>query len=1302
LAEVAGLPTPIALAERLLGQLRAEQPELDVAEIERLIAAREDAKALDALEGDLGEARFANLIRSAYEGQQECEPPSLARRIAALRTRLHSVYTTSLDRLLSRAFAGNWTEVCEVRGDAAVRGRVILKLCGSLEDHSTWVLTNTQHERSRERNVDLRETLCATFRARTFLFVGFDGHRSALERLLDMVAEAYTGTQSPTHFIAADAQAWDRYMLRELRERGLVVLPNASVEAWMERCALEGRELIDFSAERARHEYFFAREDLFDELDAQLRARASGWMVMTGAPGMGKSASLERWLTRREAAGMLTAFHFIRPGHQNWAEPDAVRANLAAQIEQMFPEQRDADAAPRSRLEQLLVRVSEVLVQREQQLVVLVDGLDKALSLDHENPIPQIFPHELPRAVFVLVGSRPRYPYLNWFAQRTAALHTINLDTRRESNEAAVRAWWAAMGPKMNPPLTAELERLAIEKAGGNLLHAVKLWQLWSGPGVVRSAECVPEGFEGMLEELWERMGTLPNKKRMRDGLALVCAAHESLPLATIEELLGWDEADAEDEFLPGVREMLLEERLHETPAFRPFHEGLRELIERKLPKKTASYDVALAVFAAWPLQGDEFRRRYALRHRVKHQVEGGLLDEAVASCSDVEYLTAKACEVGVMEVERDIRMTIARLPEGRVRQRLRLTTLARVVRACSHWARRVPEALPSLLHNRLLTNAPYLLGELRWPVPPSSTFWRLRHPLQLRGLARVLDGHQGGVTAVAVLPDGRVVSGSWDKSLRVWDLESGTSVATLVGHQNWINAVAVLPDGRIVSGSSDNSLRVWELGSQRSVALVGHQLRVNAVAVLPDGCIVSGSADKTVRVWDLETETSVVLVGHQRPVSAVAVLPDGRVVSGSYDHTLRVWDLASGSSVATLEGHQGLVSAVAVLPNGRVVSGSWDESLKVWDLESGACVATLKGHRHAVYAVVVRSDGRVISGSADFSLRVWDIELGTSVAILEGHQHTVSAVAVLPGGRVVSGSWDNTVRIWDLASATSVPNLAGHRHAVSAVAVLPDGRIATSSWDRTVRLWDPESGLSVAVLESDSNWVRALAVLPDGRIVTGSGDRSLRVWDVESRTCVAVLEGHRHGVSAVTVLPNGRIVSSADDHSVHVWDAAFRSVATFACQKYLVHALATLPDGRLVCGCSDGKVRLWDAESGTTVASFEGHRGPVHAVSVLPGGRVVSGSDDTTLRVWDVESSSCVVTFEGHTRAVHSVAVLADGRIVSASADNSLRAWNLGSATSTATVLGDNAFVSLAAVHERLLVAGDAVGNVWFIEIPR
>src|SRR6476661_6559606 len=239
-------------------------------------------------------------------------------------------------------------------------------------------------------------------------------------------------------------------------------------------------------------------------------------------------------------------------------------------------------------------------------------------------------------------------------------------------------------------------------------------------------------------------------------------------------------------------------------------------------------------------------------------------------------------------------------------------------------------------------------------------------------GLLRTLEGHTHLVNAVAVTTDGkRVISGSADKTIKVWDLTTGKEQFTLKGHTYWVNAVAVTADGRhVISGSKDNTLKVWDLVTgKEEFTFDDHSGPVYGVALTADGKrAISGSWDKTLKVWDLVTgKEDFTLKGHSDWVKAVAITADGRAVSGSYDKTLKVWDLRARGEEFALKGHTDWVKAVAVAVYGKLaISVSEDKTVKVWNLRTGKEEFTLKGHNNSVNAVVLTADGkRAISGSS-------------------------------------------------------------------------------------------------------------------------------------------------------------------------------------------------------------------------------------------------------------------------------------------------------------------------------------------------
>jgi WD40 repeat protein len=288
-----------------------------------------------------------------------------------------------------------------------------------------------------------------------------------------------------------------------------------------------------------------------------------------------------------------------------------------------------------------------------------------------------------------------------------------------------------------------------------------------------------------------------------------------------------------------------------------------------------------------------------------------------------------------------------------------------------------------------------------------------------------VLEGHEGEVFCVAVTPDGKkIVSGSEDETMKVWDVESFRCLATLKNFSD-VYGIDVTPNGKmVVGGLLDKTLRVWDLETGKLLSILkGHTKCIGpwAVAAMPDGKrVVSGSHDGTIKVWNIFSERCLKTIeGHKSEIIGIALTSEGdRVISSSSDSSIKLWDLESGQCLVTFEGHTKTVIGIAVTPYGkRVVSGSYDRTLKVWDIESGQCLATFEGHTGCVYGVVVTPDNKwVVSSSQDKTVKVWDLETGECQITFEGHTDSVNGVAVSPDGKwVVSTSGDKTLIVWEL-----------------------------------------------------------------------------------------------------------------------------------------------------------------------------------------------------------------------------------------------------------------------------------------------
>lgn len=311
----------------------------------------------------------------------------------------------------------------------------------------------------------------------------------------------------------------------------------------------------------------------------------------------------------------------------------------------------------------------------------------------------------------------------------------------------------------------------------------------------------------------------------------------------------------------------------------------------------------------------------------------------------------------------------------------------------------------------------------------------------EARELAR-FDGHADMVHTVAFGPEGeRVASGSSDASVRVWDVRGRGEALRLEGHGRRVASIVYGPDGRrvtrsaagssvrcvdfdperrrVLSGSNDRSLQLWNVDSHGELAqLDGHTDAVKSIAAGPEGQrAISGSADETVRVWNLASGEQVdVLREHTTAVTAVAFGPDGeRMISGGQigffrkganPDNLLVWSISDGEVLASMKGHGSFVTAVALNSGGhRAVSGSEDQTVRVWDVHREEEIARFEGHSARIRQVAFGpEEGCVVSGAEDESVRIWDVGTGECRERIEGTSDVGAAFADVDGG--ITETW--------------------------------------------------------------------------------------------------------------------------------------------------------------------------------------------------------------------------------------------------------------------------------------------------------
>ena len=281
-------------------------------------------------------------------------------------------------------------------------------------------------------------------------------------------------------------------------------------------------------------------------------------------------------------------------------------------------------------------------------------------------------------------------------------------------------------------------------------------------------------------------------------------------------------------------------------------------------------------------------------------------------------------------------------------------------------------------------------------------------------------------------------------------EVKSVQRVRKLQGHLDAVLCIAV-SKRRLISGSMDRSIRIWDINTGRSIhKLYGHMGGVRCLSFKRD-LLVSGSWDMQVMIWDLvKFERLIVLSGHRGSVSCVE-FNERYIVTGSHDKTLRIWYKTGFVPHKIIHGHSKAITCLTI-DGCNVLSGSSDKTIRLSSMETGECLQVFDGLQEHVLSLSVRSD-LIISGNGIGQCHFINKQSGALEAAVVVHKGAVSNVAIHKN-RFFTASSDSTVKEWDLMTMTCVRYLQGPRGPVRDLKV-DDRHIISCGDDGNIRIWD-------------------------------------------------------------------------------------------------------------------------------------------------------------------------------------------------------------------------------------------------------
>lgn len=303
--------------------------------------------------------------------------------------------------------------------------------------------------------------------------------------------------------------------------------------------------------------------------------------------------------------------------------------------------------------------------------------------------------------------------------------------------------------------------------------------------------------------------------------------------------------------------------------------------------------------------------------------------------------------------------------------------------------------------------------------------------------LKGVLKGHSGWVTSISTTADAPdlVVSGSRDRTVIVWDLVKnennfGVPRKSLHGHNHFVQDVVLSSDGQFaLSASWDKTLRLWDLNTGKTTRrFVGHTSDVLSVSFSADNRqIVSGSRDKKIKLWNTlgDCKYTIVEDGHTEWVSCVRFSPNANnpvIVSGGWDKYVKVWSLTNCKLRTNHIGHQGYVNTVTVSPDGSLcASGGKDGVTMLWDLNERKHLYSLDAG-DIINALVFSPNRYWLCAASGSTIKIWDLETKTLVEELRADSGSpkqpecISLAWSADGTYLYSGYTDNLIRVWQVS----------------------------------------------------------------------------------------------------------------------------------------------------------------------------------------------------------------------------------------------------------------------------------------------
>lgn len=508
--------------------------------------------------------------------------------------------------------------------------------------------------------------------------------------------------------------------------------------------------------------------------------------------------------------------------------------------------------------------------------------------------------------------------------------------------------------------------------------------------------------------------------------------------------------------------------------------------------------------------------------------------------------------------------------------------------------------------------------------------------------------------------------SGGWDKLIREWDIETLEIKKIYSGHEQSILCMTITKDfSKMISGSEDKTIFVWDIGSETSRRFKAHVSPISGILITSNNnLLISASWDKTIKLWNFnDFSNQGTLKGHKDAIRTIALSPSDKILaSGGRDKLIKIWDLETKHIKCTFNEHSGTISSLKFSLYGEyLISSSLDKTIKVWSIQKLKIKKSINAHNDEISCLetITQEDGKFISASFDSSIKIWKFENETEFRPMDIEKEGFTALGVFPDNiRAITCQRNNLVKIWDY-NKDKVLATIWEQNIPTTVGITQDGKyLITGDNEGDIIFWDTVNYFKLKHEKAHDKPIFCVKIFDKHNVfITVGKDNIIILWSLSVDNLSPLKKEYFKDVTAVEVhnLSNLILISCLDNMIYLINHNDLKILGKLQAHDKEITCLKSLEyTCKFVSGSLDQKLKIWNLRNFSIEVTIETELEIFAAELNRDESAIISSHSDNTIRIWDIETRELIGRSKSYPNSLKTIALSAQFDIILCFGENS------------------------------------------------